>query len=93
MSFQPPGSPRRRRQQTSRGDTSDIFVIIRDNKKRNTATKQAHGARRSGLLREKTMSRKIPPTFDNPDHVLSIRRRISRGKKKTTNLHYCFEDL
>lgn len=47
----------------------------------------------SGLLEEKTMSRKISPTFDNPDHVLSIRRRVRSEKKNPTNLHDCFEDL
>lgn len=96
MSFQPHGLPTCRRQQTSYGDTPDIFVIIWDNKKRDTATKTAKlrvivlvG---SGLLEEKTMSRRIFPTFDKPYHVLSIRRRIS-SEEKSTNLHYCFEDL
>lgn len=80
-----------RRQQTSRGDTADIFVIIWDKKKRNAATQQPE--LRAGLLEGKDNEQE--PTSDNPDHVLSIRRLISSEgkKKKSTNLHYCFEDL
>lgn len=96
VSFQLLGSTTCRRQQTSYGDTSDIFVIIWDNKKTKYGNKTAKlrviVLAASGLIKGKTMSRKIFPTFDNRDHVLSIRRRI-RSKKKSTNLHYCFEDL
>lgn len=84
MSFRPLGSPTRRRQHTSYGDTSDIFVIIRDNKKRNAASEKTAELRgdRFGWTPRGKDNEQEAPTFDNPDHVLSISRRISSERKK-----------
>lgn len=84
MSFQPLGSPTRRRQRASYGDTPDIFVIIRDNKKRNAGNKKTaecvRGDRFGWTPRGKDNEQEAP-TFDNPDHVLGISRRISSERK------------
>lgn len=67
----------------SRGAAAAMFVIIWDKKKQNAATQQLSGG-----------DNEPDPTFDNPRRVLSFRRHIrSTEQEKTTNLHYCSEDL